>query len=456
MQNSKLSNNIFPRIRKDWLDFVELVQQELNAMKKENNRDIGRIKDLARYISKLEEIKEVCKDNIEAIFKYRDFFAFIGSPSEEQFNSLEFLRSQNNLDNDGVVPIYYQIVNSPKIDSMTSKYQSLLVKAPFVKKQIDSFEDLVNGLNYNIELIKEFMDKYGFDDNKKKNILFYTVVMSSIRQEDIKEVVDKKQDNRDKFKALVDLYHDLKEKNNILLSRSYQIKESINQSEYDIYKGYINNPSDADNENFRSEVILKIYVLAVFKLQKDIEQYIGCISELQSGELNLNGEIKYFRELVDEYKEDLDKIRNLIKSNKIILEGSTLFALNSFNRLIVDPELIKNDPDVETFVDNYDTRDKTIRVVQMNIPELEELLRREIYMVTTPKSRLAYIMVNNCALILMGTSINDNKFNQKLNNIVRLNLLAIRKQIELISERNDDYLDLEKEIIDNVMKSNTK
>ena len=58
--------------------------------------------------------------------------------------------------------------------------------------------------------------------------------------------------------------------------------------------------------------------------------------------------------------------------------------------------------------------------------------------------------VNNYALVLSGAYSNDSLFNQNLKNIVKSNIIAIRKQIDLINDMNQDYFNLEKDIIDEV------
>lgn len=462
MQNSNLSS-IIPNLNDSWQIFIQKVQEEISSIKTANHNDANRFKELEGYIAKLGEIKKICEKNPAEILNHRLFLLHIDNSlsKKNHFEALSYLKDNGNLDNDSVKMIYDEIMRSPGVVSLNEKYNNLELKLDFAKDQIKPLEDLVSGKKYDQVLIQNLLDKYDFNDEIKKNILFYSIVMMAIKQDEINNSLDdenKKEDKaklyHDKIIELCNEYQNKKDDYKDLFAKCYSIIQKMDHDEIFMYKEYIDNPREAIKQGFNE---VNIYVMSLLKMRKDIEDYIDGISDLEMEVHNLIDEIVFFKEMLDKFDKNIEKVSSLLKEKSENYEevNDIFFALDPFNRLIMNKSLLINNIDSINSVTKKEFDDENNS--SQELFESEELLKRKVYLLSTDNYKLAYVMVNNCVLVLGIDDNSNTKFNSILNRVVRTNLLAIRKQINLILQMDDNYIALQNEIKEDIMaKSDIK
>ena len=470
MQNSNLSSKIFPSSKESWASFICKVEEDLQNMMITYNNDKRRIKDLDRIINKLEEIRNLSKDSIDEIFNYKELFMYIDNSLESSFDALNFFKSQDNFDNIAVKAIYERIVNSPKIIKINSEYSSLTIKVQFDKERIKRLTDLIRGAKTDYLLIEELVNKYEYDDNTKKSIMLYPLVMLSIRQNDLKNSKDivaiRKQEKakfyQERFNELCAKYAEKKEELKDLLITCFNVREKMNHNELDMYNSFVNNPDEINDYDFSDDIIFKIYTLAFFKIKKDIENFIDGISDLDMDETNLDDELVFFGEIINEFTDIANKL-NELSNNEIIenneLDNNVFFALDAFNRLIIKDDLLmeKNRSNIKALLQKISNiNNSKIEGVKTNhmlgMVEEENLLGKNISMLTTSKVRLAYIMVGKNILIINGDNHEIDKFDKVIKQAINKNIVPIKRQISLIEENNLDYIELQSKIVRAIME----
>lgn len=469
MQKSNLSAIIFPNIKEDWLLFIEKTSNELQDMISKYNNDKRRVRDLDRIINKIKEIKELSRDNIEEILNYKELFMYIDNSLESSFDALMFFKNNDNFDNEAVHTIYERIVNSPKIMKINSEYNSLAIRIQFDKERIRKLGELIRGSKVDYALIKELIEKYKLSDEKKKNILFYPVVMLSVKQNEIqntKESSDRKKEEKDKFyrnqfNELCKVFQNAKDKYKDLLIHCFDIREKMNHSEIDMYKGLANNPDEIDGYGFDEDINFKIYTVSLFKIKRDIENFINGISDLIVDENDLDYNLAFFNALIEEFEMIANKLKSLSKEESKDdddePENNVFFALDPFNRLLIKEELLstRNRASIKALIEKASSTNNSkidgLRTSHMlGVSDAERILGKNISLLVTSRLFLAYIMVDKNVLIIAGETNNITGFDKIVNRIVERNAVSLRRQIELISENNLDYLDLQNRIIKNI------
>ena len=469
MQNSNLSLNIFPNSKKSWESFIKKVDANLQEVMTQFNNDKRRIKDLERIIAKLKEISNLSKDNILEILNYKELFMYIDNSLESSFDALNFFMKQDNCDNPAVKMIYDRIVNSPMIIKINSEYNSLVIKVQFDKERIKKLSELIRGSKIDFVLIEELINKYKFDDKTKTSIMLYPVIMLSIKQNQVrnnKEVIDNKKEEKEKFyrerfSELCKKYLSKKEDFKDLLVKSYSIKEKLNPREIDMYTTFINNPNEISDYDFTDDIKLKIYVLSFFKIKRDIENFIDGIEDYLIDENDLDDEIVFFAEMLNEFETIAIKLSSFISDEKIDtneMGNNVYFALDAFNRLLIKEELLssKNRSSIKALLEKIDNvNNSKIDGVRTNhmlgVSNEEEILGKNISMLTTSKMKLAYIMVGKSVLIIAGDTTNSDKFDKVVRLAINKNLVPIKKQIMLIEDSNLDYIELQNRIINDII-----
>ena len=472
MQNSNLSSKIFPIIKDEWSHFIKLVEKDLSQMMVIYNNDKRRLKDLERLINKIKEISNLSKDNIVDILNYKELFMYIDNSLESSFDALIFFKEKGDFNNIAVKNIYERIVNSPKIIKMNSEYNSFLIKTRFDSDRIKSLSELIHGSKIDYVLIKELLAKYRLSNDKKKNILFYPVVMLSIKQKDIKNnketVENKKREKqefyRNSFNELVKLYQKKKEEYKELLIRCFNVRENMKPSDVDMYGSFANNPDESITYNFDDETKFKIYTLAFFKIKKDIENYIDGINDMTMEYGDLDDEIVFFNEMIGEFDNVARMLNSLISNDKeadTIINSNIYFALDIFNQIYIK-ELLneKTISNIRALLQKADNiSNSKIEGVKTNhmlgVSEEEKILGKNISMITTSKLKLAYVMVNKNILIIGGCDTND-RIDQVVRYIVGKNPSIIKKQIELIEQEDLNYIEIQNEIISDILEEKTK
>ncbi len=483
MQNSNLSSTIFPIIKDSWAIFIKRVEKEYKSILSNLDKDKTRIKNLARHTRKLEEALAKCKDNIEEILNYREIFVYIDKSLESSFDALNYFKEQDNFDNSAVRSIFEKIITSPEIIKVNSEYRRLSMQVQLATDRIKNLAELISGSKINYNLIKELLDKYQFDDNTKKNILFYPVVMLSIKQNEVRKesseqkLEAKKKFYRERFNELTNKYHEKKEQINELLVRCYKATGNMSPGELSMYTSYINKPEEAIELNFSDEKMFKLYSLSFFKLKADIEKYRDGIKELlneldNDSAKDLDFEISYFSELINEFYGLIDKLNSFSipeREEEIELDtddfsiSNVFFALDPFNRVIIDELLTeKNMSNLRALLQKInDVTNSRIEGVKTNpvqgVKFAEDLINEKISMITTSKLKLAYIVVNKKVLILCGTDGNE-RIEGLVNALAKDASFTIRKQIELLKKENIDfdYLERQQKVIDRIMGETTK
>lgn len=463
MQNSNLSSKIFPIIKGDWAIFIQYVEHNLQEMMVNYKEDKRRMKEIERLISKLKEIFYLSKDNIKEILNYKELFMYIDNSLESSFDALNFFIEQNNFDNPAVKAIYERIINSKKILRINSEYNELLVKIRFDKERIKKLGELIQGVRFDYGLVRELLNKYEGDSEFKKNILLYVMVILSVKQNNIKNSEkneDKEKFYQDHFNELIKLYQSKKESYKELLLYCFNIRKNMSREEISMYGSYASNPDEINSYGFDDEAKFKIYTLALFKIKSDIEKYIDGIMDLQLNASDLDSEMVFFHEMISEFEGILNKLSGFQLGNNItddVNSHSIYFALDSFNRIIINQELLldKNKSSIKALLQKADTinnaRIEGVKTYHMlGIDNAEKLLGKTISMITTSKMKIAYIVVNKSVLIITGVDINDEKFDRKVEKAVNDNLRAIKNQITLIEQGNIDYIEFQNKIINGI------
>ena len=469
MQNSNLSSKIFPIIKDDWSNFIKKVEDELQQLMNTYTTNKRRLKDLERLITKLKEISNISKDNVIEILNYKELFMYIDNSLESSFNALKFFKDQDNLDNVAVKEIYERIVASPKIIKINSEYNSLLIKIGFDEERIKRFNELIRGSKVDFTLIRELLNKYKLDDKTKKNILFYPTLMMAIRQTDVKDnkevIVENKEEKakfyQNRFSELVNEYQKKKNELKDLLIHCFNIRKNMNKSEIDMYSSYANNIDELNSYEFNDDIKTKIVVLAFFKIKKDIESYIDGISDLQMEKVDLDSEIVFFCEMIDEFNHIANLLNEIIKvdeQNEEVTNNNVYFALDAFNRLIINKDLLvdKNKSSIKALFQKADSiNNARIEGVKTNpvlgVEDEEKLIGKTISMITTSRMKLAYIVVNKNILIITGVDNSNERFDRLVKLAVNKNLFAIKNQIALIESEDVNYIELQNQIIDGIL-----
>ena len=469
MQNSNLSSKIFPNTKVAWDAFIKKVDNDLQVMITTFNNDKQRTRDLERIITKLEEINSLSKEKIDEILNYKELFMYIDNSLESSFNALNYFKEQDNFDNPAVKTIYERIINSPKIMKLNSEYHSLAIKVGFDKERIKRLGELIRGSKIDFTLIEELINKYKYADKTKANIMLYPVIMLSIKQNEVKnskEIMEKRKEERkefyqNRFNELCKKYLNKKEEFKDLLVKCFRIKEKMNQREIDMYTSFVNNPNEINDYDFTDDIKLNIYVLSFFKIKRDIESFIDGISDLRMDENDLDDELVFFQEMLNEFESIAIKLFSFIKNEKIgtnEMGNNVYFALDAFNRLLVKEDLLssKNRSSIKALLDKVDNiNNSKIEGVKTNhmlgVSDEEEILGKNISMLTTSKMKLAYIMVGKNILIIAGDTNNSDKFDKIVRLAINKNIVPIKKQIMLIEDSNLDYIKLQKDIINEII-----
>ena len=445
MQETNLSSKIIPSLREDWQGFIDIIQNDYRKLINQLTKDKQRIRDLERVINKINEITNASKNNITNILKYRDLFMYVDKKLASSFDALEFFQKQDNLDNVAVKAIYNRIINSLEIIKLTSEYNSLTIKVEFNKERIKKLSGLINGNKIDYPLINELIHKYNFDDNKKKNILLYPVIMLSTKaKEDKKLPSNQKEKIKEKFKELCQEYYHKKEEFNNLLVNSFYMKEKMSVQELDTYTSFIKKLDDMKKYELNDEEKYKVYVLSFFKCKKDIEKVIDGISDLLEDE-DVEDDLLCLEELVNDFTEIVNKIQafTLNKSEEKKDNKGVYFALDAFNRLIINQDILVDNAKVYESI-----LDSNIHPYHMpGVSDLENVIKKSIMVFNINDINTVFIQVNNSILIIYASKVSIDNFERNVRHVVAKNIVPIKKQIELIINNDIDYIELEKRIV---------
>ena len=453
MQNTNLSK-ILPLLVNDWSLFINHVSKNMEELMLTYNNNKRRIRDLERIIIKINDVISLSKNKYEDILDYKDLFMYVDNSLEFSFDALNFLKKQNNLDNPAVKSIYERIVNSPKIMEITSEYHSLSIKVQFDKEKIKKLQALSRGTNIDFHLIKELISKSEFNDKTKKNILFYPVVMLSIKQKDKeKKSVDKTANEKKYHDDVLMIHKDFqqqKEKYKDLIIKCFNIREKLSVEEIEMYRNSFNSFNSI--EGFDDELKIKICTLYFFKVKRELEKFINGISDYYIDEVSFDDEISYYNEKMREWNEVADYLKKILDSQKKENgQYNVFFALDAFNRLIIDERLLskENLNSVSTSSLNKESNEDIFH----NFVECSDLLKNKIMYLETDKVKLVYLIINDNILILSGTNqlVDDIKFDTMMNLTIYKNIIPIKKQIKLLEEKDINYLDIQNQIIETII-----
>ena len=467
MQNSNLTSKIFPNLRDDWSSFIELVSIDLRKMIDAYNDDNNTIKNHRSVIKKMAEIRELSKNNPGEILNHRDLIMHINNSKEldDSFNTLKFFKERDNLDNPAVKDIYNKIINSPNIVKLNSEYNSLTIKVAFDEERIKRLSALIRGSKVDYNLIRELLNKYKLSDEKKKNILFYPVVMLSIKQNEIKNnkenalkiKQEKEMFYKNQFNKLVKDYYEKKDNYKDLLVKCFNVRSNMSRQDLDTYSAYANNPEEINEYEINDEIKFKIYTLAFFKIKKDIENYIDGIIDSLPDDIDLDDELIFFQEMINEFGKMADKLKSFIKVEEKIsddIENNVFFAINAFGQIIAnDYSLItKNKSNIKAILQKANnisnSRIDGIKTSHMlGVEESERILGKNISLLVTSKIMLAYVIVGKNILIIAGDTNGTTHFDKVVNRTIEHYGNQLRAQIKMIEEDDLDYIESQKERI---------
>ena len=445
MQETNLSSKIIPSLREDWQVFIEKVQNDYKKLINQLTRDKQRIRDLERVINKINEITNASKDNVTNILKYRDLFMYVDKKLASSFDALEFFQKQDNLDNVAVKAIYNRIINSLEIIKLTSEYNSLTIKVEFNKERIKKLSGLINGNKIDYPLINELMHKYNFDENRKKSILLYPVIMLSTKAREDKKLPSNQKDIfKERFKELCQEYYHKKEEFNDLLVNSFYMKEKMSVQELDTYTSFIKKLDDMNKYELNDEEKYKVYILSFFKLKKNIEKVIDGISDLLEDE-DVEDDLLCLEELINDFSETGNIIKAFTHNKKedVIDNKGVYYALDAFNRLIIGKDILEINGSVYENI-----LESNIRPYHMpGVSDLETVIKKSIMVFNANDVNTVFIQVNNSILIIYASKVSSDNFERNVRQIMARNIVPIKKQIELIINNDIDYIELEKEVL---------
>jgi hypothetical protein len=483
MQNSKLSTIIFPRLNDSWQHFIQKVNEELANDISADRNNLKRRNELKYAIPKIKEAKEESKGNIAEILKYRDAFVVADNSLSTLFDAIEFFKNVDNLDNDAVNTLYQQIISSPVILGLGDEYNGILLKQESHKKTIKPLEDLVNGKKFDQELIKKLLDKYNFNDKTKKDVLFYVLVMSTVKQNTVKKTpitrVDRKAEKqrlqREKLKELCELYNEKLETYKDLLAYCYNLREKMSAADKVMYQGYTAYAIDTnlkEEYGFNDDELLKIYALQLIGEKNDLEEYISGLSDIQMDNVDLSSEIAFLQEFLNEFDELVKKVGEFSKDNEQVIEDEenventrVFFAHDPWQRLIVNPKLISSNKNgLNAFIRKVNSS-SNYKIDGVNANQMlgvdlaEKAIGKTIYIYSATNYKLAYAKVKDSVLVLGIADANDTKFDSTLNSIVRGGCEAIKRQISIIESgdiRKEEYIELQKNLVSELLNEENK
>ena len=131
---------------------------------------------------------------------------------------------------------------------------------------------------------------------------------------------------------------------------------------------------------------------------------------------------------------------------------NVFFAFNEYRRLILDPELLEsNKSSINAFIEKVeDNINNLVDGVNVNpmlgVNDAEDLLGRKIYLIGKRNYKLAYIRVSNSILVLSLGDSSDTKFDSNINRIVREYFGVIKKQIEKIEQKDEEYFEMQRNV----------
>ena len=461
MQNSKLSKKILPELSKSWRLFIQKVESELRSLKATNTKNSNRVKELEIHLQKLEEMKKVCSADVRKIYNYRAFLSYFNTGLKRYLDGLDLLEERDNLDNDAVGQLYNDIINNPVIVSLNKEYNKLLPGIKTDESLIKQYEELVNGEKLDQKLIQKLLDKFELDEKIKKDILLYSFVIS-VAKDKTESKEDKIAKTINKAEELIKLYNDKTNEYQDLLFKCYDIYKQMSEEEIVAYDSLATNLDQLSLDAFNNLTLLKIYVMAIFKIKSKIDGLIETMKDLMMDKVSLNKENKCLEELINRYIGIMSEIDKLMLKYVENYDKDFFLALNVFKMPFAGERILLNNRELfEKYIpmicDNSILLDLDVEIKSMDdVDTIEDYWGKRIYLLKTIDFKLPYVMVGNKVLVLGMASINDSDYDDEFVYKMKRNIKCILDQIKCIEENDKNYLGIQMELINSIFGSKEK
>ena len=295
MPESKFYNDIII-VQKHWNDFIQLIKSNLNDLYVVQRRFIREI----RRIERISILLEHSQDNIEFLLSHKESIISLDSSLNQKFVILEAFQKRNNLSNAVAIRTFNEILNSEHIKKTINKLDDLRKEKENIDNQINQLLGLVNGTNYNRDIILEYAQKYGLDSKAQVSLIFYPILKSAkkpVQKNNKKSAATKKDTQsdipksetiktpsdieevpnyKDEFNEIKKEYEIMKNRNNMFLNKYYFILQSMTPTESQYYYMYCSMTSDELNsqkfEGEYDEAMAKIIALKLFDIKREKEE----------------------------------------------------------------------------------------------------------------------------------------------------------------------------------------
>ncbi len=467
MQNSKLSSQILPEISESWHLFIQKVESELRSLNATNNKNNNRIKELEIHLPKLDEMKKVCALNVKEIFSYRTFLSYFNLGLKRYLDGLDFLKENNNLDNDAVGQLYNDIINHPVITQLKDEYNNLPQTIKKTDELIKQYEGLISGEVIDQSLIQELLDKFELDDKTKKDVLLYSLVIKAVKENEKIENKEAKEakiiKSTNKAEELIKIYEEKNNEYKKLLSNCANIFGKMSVEEITKYESEVSNFDQISLDNYDKSTLLKIYVIAFSQIKTKIDSLIETVKDLMMDKVNLNKENKNLEELINKYDLMINKLSGQMPNiDEVDYDKDFFLALDLFYRPLADRRLLSFNraalkeyiPILASRTYLHDTRGE-IRHMS-GVDNIEDAINKRIDILITRDFKLSYAMVGDKVLILGMSNTDDFNYENRFKQAMRRNMGIVCNQIDCIEVKDKNYLKLQMELIDRIFNSRVK
>ena len=417
-------------------------------------------------MQKIAKIIKISKNDINFIFNHEELFCELDSSLLPKFGILQAYKQREILDNENAIQIYKDIISSQKVNKILNDYDEYNVKLDLLQDKINIINSLIYGEKYDSKLILDLCDKYKFNDQDKRYILFYPIIISSrknikerIANKDNEEIIDTNDNHfeksyEDEFQFQVERFKKIKDSYSQILSKYYQLIAQMNPSLFNYYKNYIDIKEEYNINDFYEsyeDVVLKIKAITLFEDKSEIEIYI---SDLMSEKVKKIDDVELLESYINDFENNIKELIELDKSedeldNEKTSRDRVFFALDQKGNLLM-PYSVEDSKIFLNILDRVDSGSLLIKNGS-NVKHLkgaesaEKLLNKTIFLLSCSGKMFSYIKFNdkeNNELIMILTYALE-KSNSICNDtisVVRHNIDSILSQIKLIQNMDQDYL----------------
>ena len=494
MPESKFYNDIII-VQKHWNDFIQLIKSNLNDLyvaQRRFNREI-------RRIQRISILLEHSQDNIEFLLSHKESIISLDSSLNQKFVILEAFQKRNNLSNAVAIRTFNEILNSEHIKKTINKLGDLRKEKENIDNQINQLLGLVNGTNYNRDIILEYAQKYGLDSKAQVSLIFYPILKSAkkpVQKNNKKSAATKKDTQsdipksetiktpsdieevpnyKDEFDEIKKEYEIMKNRNNMFLNKYYFILQSMTPTESQYYYMYCSMTSDELNsqkfEGEYDEAMAKIIALKLFDIKREIEE--AYFKNIPNSNYTNKEDIEFLKEYIKEFQNLMNELQSLDKKitdkrKKIEeFENQKAFFLTNRSMQPFIPDFIREKTYIGSFVnilnkaqDGHIQNKNGSNIMPLKVSKkFNEVVGRTVLSVRNSKIIVSYIKLNSGTglndggiLIITTSLLHPNTIQEDTDKVIKENIEQLIRQINLIEKGNPLQLGLQASLRDEFIR----